>query len=58
MNIKDLQHHVTTFDDPIQADYKGFRVWEMPPNCQGIVALEALKLLEGFNVGGELTIRY
>jgi gamma-glutamyltranspeptidase len=35
MNLEDLKNHQTTFDDPIFVDYKGHKVWEMPPNGQG-----------------------
>ncbi|XP_077979526.1 glutathione hydrolase-like YwrD proenzyme [Glandiceps talaboti] len=47
MELSDLQSHVSTNDQPIFTDYKGVRVWEMPPNGQGITALMALNILEG-----------
>ncbi|XP_064617708.1 glutathione hydrolase-like YwrD proenzyme [Liolophura sinensis] len=50
MTLEDLVNHNTTFDDPISVDYKGCRVWEMPPSGQGITALMALNVLEGFDL--------
>ncbi|XP_070581176.1 glutathione hydrolase-like YwrD proenzyme [Ptychodera flava] len=47
MEISDLKVHESTFDVPIYTDYKGVRVYEMPPNGQGITALMALNILEG-----------
>uniref|UniRef100_A0A8W8N0K7 Gamma-glutamyltransferase ywrD n=1 Tax=Magallana gigas TaxID=29159 RepID=A0A8W8N0K7_MAGGI len=52
MTTEDLASHVTTFEDPISADYKGYRVWEVPPNGQGITTLMALNILEGMDLKG------
>ena len=41
----DLAAHVSTFDDPLCVEFEGVRVWELPPNGQGIVALLALQTL-------------
>lgn len=54
MTTEDLASHVTTFEDPISADYKGYRVWEVPPNGQGITTLMALNILEGMDLKGGL----
>ena len=47
----DLANHVSTFDKPISTQYRDYRIWEHPPNGQGIVALIALKVLEQFEIG-------
>ena len=49
LSEEDLARHTSTFDDPIKTTYRGVDVWEMPPNGQGITALVALNILEGFN---------
>ena len=47
----DLARHTSTWAEPIRAHYRGYDVWEMPPNGQGLAALLALRLLEGFDLG-------
>ncbi len=46
----DLAAHETTWSEPIHSDYRGIRVYEMPPPGQGIAALEMLNILEGFDL--------
>lgn len=45
----DLADHRSTWDEAISVTYRGLRVWEAPPNGQGLIALLALKILEGFD---------
>ena len=52
MSVEDLNNHKSTFDNPISTTYKGFRVWEMPPNGQGMCALMALNILEKIDLWG------
>jgi gamma-glutamyltranspeptidase / glutathione hydrolase len=46
----DLAMHTSTWEDPISVTYRGLRVWECPPNGQGLAALLALNILEGFDL--------
>jgi gamma-glutamyltranspeptidase / glutathione hydrolase len=46
----DLEAHSSTWVDPIKTRYLGHDVWEAPPNGQGIAALIALNILEGFDL--------
>ena len=50
MTTDDLAAHVSTWETPISITYRGYRVYECPPNGQGITALIALNLLEGFDL--------
>ena len=50
MSKDDLASHVSTWEEPISVTYHGLRVFECPPNGQGITALIALNLLEGFDL--------
>ena len=46
----DLAAHTSDWTEPISTTYKGHQLLEFPPNTQGIVALEMLNLLEGFDL--------
>jgi gamma-glutamyltranspeptidase/glutathione hydrolase len=52
LSEEDLAAHETTWVEPIFTDYRGVRVFEIPPPGQGIAALEILNILEGFDLGG------
>mgnify|MGYP001167476377 CR=1 FL=1 len=47
---KDFADHRSDWVEPITASYRGYDVYEMPPTTQGFVALEMLKILEGFDL--------
>ncbi len=50
LSAEDLAAHHSTWDQPISIDYRGLTVWECPPNGQGLAALLALGILEGFEL--------
>ena len=50
LSADDLAQHTSTWDEPIATEYHGVKVYECPPNGQGIVALIALNILEGFDL--------
>lgn len=50
LNTDDLARHTSTWDEPISTEYHGVQVFECPPNGQGLVALLALNILEGFDL--------
>jgi gamma-glutamyltranspeptidase / glutathione hydrolase len=52
MALEDLAAHESTWDQPISTEFHGMRVWECPPNGQGIAALLALNILKQFDAGG------
>ncbi len=50
MQLEDLAAHTSAWIEPISTTYRGLRFWECPPNGQGLAALLALNLLEGFDL--------
>jgi len=47
---KDFEDHASTWVEPVSTNYRGYDVWELPPNGQGIAALQMLNLLEPFDL--------
>ena len=52
LRLEDLQDHEANWVDPVSVDYRGVEVFELPPNGQGIAALQMLQILEGFDLEG------
>ena len=50
LSCEDLAAHQGEWVQPLSVDYRGYDVWELPPNGQGIAVLQMLRLLEGYDV--------
>ncbi|MDZ7772975.1 MAG: gamma-glutamyltransferase [Balneolaceae bacterium] len=48
----DFEQHTSTWVEPVSVDYRGYEVYELPPNGQGIAALQMLQILEGYDLAG------
>ena len=49
-SMRDMEAHASEWVDPIHVDYRGYEVYQLPPATQGFVALEMLKILEGYDL--------
>ncbi len=47
---EDLAMHTSDWVEPVSVDYRGYTVYELPPNGQGIAALQMLQILEGYDL--------
>ena len=50
LTLDDLKANKPTWVTPISVAFKGYRIWELPPNNQGVAALEMLKILEPYDL--------
>jgi gamma-glutamyltranspeptidase/glutathione hydrolase len=50
LSLEDLKKHRSEWVQPVGLDYRGYRVWELPPNSQGLAALQILGMLERFPI--------
>nr|WP_250885693.1 gamma-glutamyltransferase [Shewanella jiangmenensis] len=50
LSYDDLSSHRSDWIEPVSVNYRGYDVWELPPNGQGIAALQILKMLEGHDL--------
>jgi gamma-glutamyltranspeptidase / glutathione hydrolase len=50
LRASDLAEHRNEWIDPVSTNYRGYDVWELPPNGQGISALQMLNVIEPFDV--------
>ncbi|WP_157582106.1 gamma-glutamyltransferase [Shewanella woodyi] len=50
LSYEDLSEHKSEWVEPVSVNYRGYDVWELPPNGQGIAALQILKTIEPFNL--------
>ncbi|WP_211361172.1 gamma-glutamyltransferase [Maribacter flavus] len=51
LRYEDLANHTSNWVEPVSVNYRGYDVWELPPNGQGTAALQMLNILEGFDIG-------
>ena len=47
---EDLADHRSEWVDPVSSNYRGWDIWELPPNGQGIAALQILNIMEGYDL--------
>jgi len=50
LSYEDLANHSSEWVEPVSTNYRGYDVWELPPNGQGIAALQMLNILEGYDL--------
>jgi len=50
LSYDDMYRHHSEWVEPVNTTYRGYEVWELPPNGQGIAALQMLNILEGFDI--------
>ena len=50
LSMRDFRDHAVDWIEPVSTNYRGYDVWELPPNGQGIAALQILNLLEHFDI--------
>ncbi|MBI3949689.1 MAG: gamma-glutamyltransferase [Acidobacteria bacterium] len=50
LSYQDLADHTSDWVEPASTNYRGYHVWELPPNGQGIAALQMLNILEGYDI--------
>ena len=60
---EDLANHTSTWVQPVSVNYRGYDLWELPPNGQGIAALQILQVLKGYDLksfgfGSEKHVHY
>ncbi|MGH8193954.1 MAG: gamma-glutamyltransferase, partial [Woeseiaceae bacterium] len=52
LRYEDLAAHTSEWVEPLATNYRGYDVYELPPNSQGIAALQMLNILEGYDLRG------
>ena len=50
LSVDDLKSYEPEWINPVSSNYRGFDVWELPPNGQGIAALQILNILEQYDI--------
>ena len=52
LSYEDMTAHQSEWIEPVSTNYRGYDVWELPPNGQGIAALQILNIMEQYDVKG------
>ncbi len=50
LRYEDMAEHTSEWVSPVSSNYRGYDVYELPPNTQGIAALQMLNILEGYDL--------
>lgn len=50
LSLEDFAEHRSDWVEPVSTNYRGYDVWELPPNGQGIAVLEMLNILEAYKL--------
>jgi gamma-glutamyltranspeptidase/glutathione hydrolase len=50
LSYEDMASHKSEWVEPLSTNYRGYDVWELPPNSQGIAALQMLNMMEAYDV--------
>lgn len=50
LSYSDMKNHTSEWVEPVSTNYRGYDVWELPPNGQGIAALQMLNILEKYDI--------
>lgn len=50
LSMRDFQDHTSEWVEPISTNYRGYDVWELPPNGQGTAVLQMLNILENYDI--------
>lgn len=56
IHLDDLASHTSTFPDPINVSYRGMKLWQVPPNTQGVAGLIALKGLDALEKAKKIDV--
>src|SRR5690606_5290721 len=49
-SMQDFADHTSNWLDPVATNYRGYDVWQLPPNGQGIAVLQILNILEAYDI--------
>lgn len=50
LTYDDMARHTSEWVEPVSSTYRGYDIWELPPNGQGIATIQILNILEGFDL--------